>query len=238
MTRARSQVFKERAKRFYREHIEDWKAIGEDFPVWSRSSAPEYRGHKDLLAAFYRLLPGPRVLGAGCGPVARDLRFLARRGCHPTGVDLVPENVEHARRVTTEDVTYDTADLTEPLPFQSSSFHGVLCVAVIQYMTRPALTGVFLPEVARVLALGGTLLIVFKKGKGIRKTLDRKLGLHRLFRLYEPEDILSMARREELAPISLNPGSEEPWIDFEDGRGIPHSALLLRKSASRPPGAH
>lgn len=221
---------KERARVFYKKHLDHWKTIGEGFPKWIYSSDPAYRGHTDLLAAFYRSLPGPRILGAGCGPMARDLRFLARRGCKPVGIDLVPENIESARRVTTEDVTYEVVDMTEPLPFRASTFHGVLCIAVIQYMTRPALTDAFFPSVARVLAMGGLLLLVFKKGKGIHRVLDIKLGVHRHFRLYEPTDIIKMVRRLHLSPIQFSPQSESPWIDFKDERGILHSALLLKKS--------
>ena len=114
MTPRHTIAIKERARAFYKEHLGDWISIGKDLPEWTSSSASEYQGHKDLLDVFQRHLPGPRVLGAGCGPVARDLRFLAQRGCHPTVVDVVPENVENARLVTKEDVTYQTADLTEP----------------------------------------------------------------------------------------------------------------------------
>ena len=236
MGRVRSGTIKERTKAFYQKHLDHWKTIGDDFPVWTGSSAPDYTGHKDLLVAFYRLLPGPRILGAGCGPVARDLRFLARRGCHPVGVDLVPENVESARRVTTEGVTYRVADLTEPWPFPASSFHGVLCVAVVQHLTQPALNKVFLSQAARVLKPEGVFLLVFKKGKGVRRMFDRKLVVHRLFRLYEPADIVAMAQRYHLSPVPLGPGSKDSEINFEDGRGIPHSAILLCKSTHRRPG--
>ena len=122
MTPRHTIAIKERARAFYKEHLGDWISIGKDLPEWTSSSASEYQGHKDLLDVFQRHLPGPRVLGAGCGPVARDLRFLAQRGCHPTVVDVVPENVENARLVTKEDVTYQTADLTEPPPSRNQRF--------------------------------------------------------------------------------------------------------------------
>lgn len=110
-------------------------------------------------------------------------------------------------------------------------------MAVIQYLTRPALAGVFVPEAARVLTIGGVLLLVFKKGKGIRRTHDRKLGIHRLFRLYEPEDVLSMGRTNHLSPVPLSMESDVPWVEFEDGRGIPHTAILLRKPFHHHPKA-
>jgi SAM-dependent methyltransferase len=220
---------KEKARAFYKSNLERWKAIGEDFPRWTSSSAPEYRDHRDLLSVFYRHLPGPKILGAGCGPVGRDVRYLARRGCKPTGIDFVEENIESARSLTAEEVEYKVADLTEPLPFEDSTFHGVLSIAVIQYLTRMDLTGTVLPSLARALVVGGVLLVIFKKGVGLQKVVDPKLKVSRQFRLYEPEDIIKMGEKRHLSPIKLSSESGNPWIDFEDGRGIPHSALLFRK---------
>ncbi len=224
------------AKRFYTVHGSSWERIGEDFPRWTRSSVREIAGLRQLLGVFYQHLPGPRVLGAGCGPTARDLRYMARRGCVATGTDLVAENVRRARGLTTEGVQYAVADLEWGLPFSSAAFDGVQCVAVVQYIPKTKLVTQVLPAFSRVLRDEGVLLLVFKRGKGIQRVADPKLGMTRTFRLYEPEEILDAGRRSFLAPIRLDPRRPKMWVDFSDERRIPHVAVLLRKQPSDRPG--
>jgi len=73
------------------------------------------------------------------------------------------------------------------------------------------------------------LLLVFKKGKGMQKVADTKLKMFRYFRLYDPKNVVAMCKRHRLFPVPLSSDSIEPWMEFEDERGIRHSALLLRK---------
>lgn len=106
------------------------------------------------------------VLDAGCGTgrLTGHLRTL-NPAISPTGVDLSPAMLEHARR-TNPDVSFLEADIAD-LPFQDEHFHGVLAWYSIIHTAPLELPRVF-AEFRRVLRSGGVLLISYQVGVGER----------------------------------------------------------------------
>ena len=103
---------------------------------------------EDAVATLARgLAPGARVLDAGAGEGQYAHHFARQRYC---GVDLA-----------VGDVSWDysrldaIADLSA-LPFRSGAFDAALHIVTIEHLREP---GRALKEIARALALGGTMLI-------------------------------------------------------------------------------
>lgn len=128
------------------------------------------------LRAALDLVPEPRTaldLGTGSG---KGARLLAERfpGATVTGADLSPAMIEQARALLPSElsgrVRFEVADASA-LPFENDSFDLVVLLNMIP----------FFPELARVTAKGGTVVISFSFGAGTpiyvpAETLKERLG--------------------------------------------------------------
>ena len=169
-------------------------------PVWHGRLGPEALAA--LAAALDRLEEPPRRaldLGTGTGKAAR---LLAERfpEAEVVGVDLSPEMIAEARRVLPPElaasVRFEVADAAE-LPFAAGAFDLVVLLNMIP----------FFPELGRVTAAGGTLVLSFAFGSETP--------------IWTPPETL----RTNLAPYGFG--------GFEELAVGPATALLARK---RNPG--
>jgi ubiquinone/menaquinone biosynthesis C-methylase UbiE len=87
----------------------------------------EERAFRSLLA---QIPSGQQVLDVACG-TGRYLQLHKEAGNHPTGVDISPHMIEHARRNAGPDVPISIGD-AENLPFDDQSFDGVTCMRLYQ----------------------------------------------------------------------------------------------------------
>lgn len=126
-------------------------------PVWHGRLGPEALAA--LSAALDTLEEPPRRaldLGTGTG---KGAVFLAERfsGAEVVGVDLSPAMIAEARRLLppglAERVRFEVADAAE-LPFEDGAFDLVVLLNMIP----------FFPELRRVTAPGGTLVVSFAYG--------------------------------------------------------------------------
>lgn len=115
-----------------------------------REQTRDFRLETDILVRLLHLEPGCRVLELGCGGGAL-LGRLEKAGCRATGVDLLAEAVEAARKVTGCEVV--RADVTA-LPFEDGSFDRLVSQHLVEHL--PDLPGA-LEEWRRVLASGGVM---------------------------------------------------------------------------------
>lgn len=124
---------------------------------------PDDRALVDAWAAGHRGL----LVDAGCGP-GHWTAHLARQGHRVTGVDAVPEFVEHARRThgaVDADIGFRVGSL-DALPLDDGSADGVLAwYSVIHH--EPSRISVPLEEFRRVLSPGGGLLLGFFEGPAV-----------------------------------------------------------------------
>ncbi|WP_144833372.1 class I SAM-dependent methyltransferase [Microbacterium sp. BH-3-3-3] len=99
---------------------------------------------------------GRRILDAGCGsgPLLADL---GERGAEVVGFDASAQMIRLARDRLGADADLRVADLTEPLPYESSTFDDALAVLVLHYLEDWAGP---LAELRRVLKPGGRLIVV------------------------------------------------------------------------------
>ncbi len=112
---------------------------------------------------------GAHLLDIGCG-IGGAARYIAAEiGCRVTGLDLTPEFIDVARRLTEltgldDKIAYECASALD-MPFEDSAFDAAITLHVaMNIRERAALYG----EIARVLKPGATICVydVMKAGTG------------------------------------------------------------------------
>lgn len=107
-----------------------------------------------LIAGWGTRVDGP-ILDAGSGP-GHWTELLRDRGCDVTGIDVVPEFVDSARKRFPL-ASFEVGDLLD-LPIEDARFGGVLAWYSLIHM-QPELCKQSLKEIARILKPGGHLLV-------------------------------------------------------------------------------
>ena len=107
------------------------------------------------------ILPGMRVLDAGCG-YGRNLVYLLREGCEVFAVDADPVAVQSVRTLVAELApTLPAGNIRvapiEALPFDNAFADVVLCNSVLHFARDEAHFFAMLEELWRVLRPGGLL---------------------------------------------------------------------------------
>ena len=164
--------------------------------------------HADDLAFISRHLsirPGA-VLDVGCGP-GHLTAHLSSLGIDATGIDMVPEFLDHARTAH-PDGRYVLGS-THQLPVADRSVDGILAWYSLIHVP-PAGLGDTLAELRRVIAPGGTLVAGFFDGDEVVE-FDHKV----VAAYYWPVD--------ELSARLLQAGFTE--VEREQRRGMPEAGI-------------
>jgi len=107
------------------------------------------------------ILPGMRVLDAGCG-YGRNLVYLLREGCEVFAIDQDQEAVEHVRQLSASLETglptenFQVGSI-ESMPFPEGFADVVLCNSVLHFARDDRQFRAMLAELWRVLKPGGML---------------------------------------------------------------------------------
>lgn len=96
----------------------------------------------------------------GCGP-GQVARYLHDSGVDTLGLDLSPEMVAQARRLS-PDIPFSQGSMLA-LPFDDASLGGIAAFYSVIHILRPQLPAVF-KEIWRVLRPGGAVLVAFHLG--------------------------------------------------------------------------
>ena len=218
---------------FYARHARRYAEVSHNFiqSVYTNVSHPGLNSDADLMDRLQELVPAEsRGLDAGCGGGARDVFFYWRKGYDIHGVDAIEENIAEARRLHPEIAErVSVADLREPLGYPDASFDFVLCNAVIQHIDPATALGVTLPEFVRLLKPGGVLQLMFKVGSGVATVYDRDYGSDRTFRLYDPNEVLSLLTDLGLELVPEEGAKLGGVIYFTDPKPMDHCVLFARK---------
>lgn len=106
------------------------------YVAWRERTGPDgdpfglLRPLLDLLGG----IAGRQVLDAGCGE-GYLARVLAARGAQVTGIDLSPRLIELARARNPDDIDYQAADLSQPLPAIAGRFDAAASYLVLNDVT-------------------------------------------------------------------------------------------------------
>ena len=221
------------SEEFYSRHAQRYAEVSHGFiqSVYVNVSHPGLTGDLDLIKRMKELIPaGARGLDAGCGAGARDVFFYWREGYDVVGVNAVEENIRVARDLHPEvSQRVSVADLSEPLDYPDSSFDFALCNAVIQHIPPELVTGVALPELARVLKMGGFLQLMFKVGSGTKTLYDKDYSSERSFQLYGADEIVAILSGLGLEVVPQEGEKLGGVIYFTDPKPADHCVFYTRK---------
>lgn len=101
----------------------------------SKYAVRKYAHHCQYESVLNQVVPGMRVLDAGCGDGMLSL-MLARKGAVVTGTDISEPNIVAAKKFASEeglDIDFRVADI-ENLPFQDSEFDIVVSSHVLEHI--------------------------------------------------------------------------------------------------------
>ncbi|TKJ32030.1 methyltransferase type 11 [Blastococcus sp. CCUG 61487] len=142
---------------------------------------------RELIERHLAPLPGP-VLDLGCGP-GQLTGYLHSLGVEVTGIDPVPEFIEHAR-ATHPGARFEVGSMLE-LDRPAGSIAGILAWFSLIHL-EPALVDDVLATIRRVMRPGGVLVAGFFDGAAVEPFAHKVITAHRW-----PID--EMARRLVLA---------------------------------------
>jgi SAM-dependent methyltransferase len=221
---------------FYREHAQRYSQLSHEYThsVYTAASHPALAGDLDLHKRVVELASGKRGLDAGCGAGARDVYLLYTWGYDVYGIDAVEENISLGKALHPEIADrLRVADMREPLDFEAGFFDFVLCNAVIQHLTPETTETTTIPELARVLAPGGVLQLMFKTGAGVATVSDRAYGadgVDRSFQLYDEHRLLKILEDCGCSLVEAE-GSEDlgGMLYFSDPKPMRYCTFWVRK---------
>ena len=199
--------------------------------TYIESSHPGLKTDLDLVNRLTQLVPtGCRGLDAGCGAGARDTFSLYQEGYDVIGLDAVEENVAVSHKLHPElRDRVRLGNIAESLPFLTDSFDFILCNSVIQHISPQDVSEVTLPEFARLLKVGGVLLLMFKVGKGVASIYDKDYGMERTFQLYEVDSLISRLKQLNLDVIAPEGESLGGVMYFTDPKPMRYCVFFAEK---------
>lgn len=168
-----------------------------DNPGFARIVQDRDRTLAGLIAASTADRTDARVLDVGCGPgrLAAVLRVTGI-GVSFTGLDLLPEMLEEARRVEPSATWIQGS--ADRLPFVEGSFDIVVASTLFSSLPRGSLASVVAAEIGRVLTEDGSVVWYDLRYPSPANRLVRPFGRRQLGRLFR-------GWRAELRSITLLP---------------------------------
>ncbi|MEP6622114.1 MAG: class I SAM-dependent methyltransferase [bacterium] len=160
-----------------------------------------------------RILPGMRVLDAGCGG-GRNLVYLLNEGYDVFGADASPRAIEEVRRLAASirpDLAADCfrAEALEAMSFPDDFAEVVLCSAVLHFARDDAHFDAMLHGAWRTLKPGGLFFCRLASSIGMEARVERVNG--RRFRLpdgserYLVDEALLLAYTQSLGADLIDP---------------------------------
>ncbi len=149
----------------FSEAIETYNKIAKIYSEYNKNRIMQYQ-----LTKFSSILPGKKILDAGCGP-GRDSEYFIGDGFEVTGVDVSKELLKIARK-NVSDAKFKLMDFRK-LTFKDNSFDGIWSMASLVHINRTEIPSV-LKEFSRVLVSKGVLYISVREGEGDKEIRQEK----------------------------------------------------------------
>jgi ubiquinone/menaquinone biosynthesis C-methylase UbiE len=178
---------------------------------------------KESLANFHF----DSILELGCG-TGKNTVFLAQIGARVHALDFSEGMIEKAReKVTTENVKFSVADLTQKWPCEDKSYDLIVCNLVLEHIEELAF---IFSEAARVLVQEGRFLInelhPFRQYEGKKARFDTGEGVAEISAfVHHISDFVNSASNSRLTLIMLN----EYWHEKDQGKPPRILSLLFEK---------
>jgi SAM-dependent methyltransferase len=203
--------------------IETYDAIAADYHV---IATPEHRAWlEDSMRKFFRRLPGPSVLVAGCGE-GRDSRFLRDLGASVVSFDL-SEGMLTIARAADPAGAYLRLDL-RAVATLGRTFDGIWACACLYHLSKPEFRDC-LAAMRELLRPKGVLFLNLKLGTGERfiatprsgypggETAQEKLGGSRFYAFYQRDELTDyfsgfVVEKERRDLLKEGEGAMEFWL--------------------------
>lgn len=117
------------------------------------------QNYVDLLDKFIELVPGKKVLDAGCGH-GRDTQYFTENGLDAKGFDLAENMIKYAKRNMKG--IYEVKDI-ENLDYPENHFHGIWCNTVLIFYPYEEMAEI-LSKLTKTLKPGGIIHLGLKTG--------------------------------------------------------------------------
>ena len=210
-----------------------YDAMAERYAQWVPGVFVEQKFDLAMLRAFAELVTGHEqrnILDIGCGP-GHVTAWLARLGATVSGIDLSPAMIRLAREAH-PDLTFDVGSLLD-LAVADASVGGVLAHFSIIH-TPPADVPVAIGELARVLAIGGYVLLAFQTGDAHQQgwePFDHQVSPAYCWSIDAIAALLPAAGLEEIARLRVEP---EPTDRYHGGYLIARKRVRISATPAPP----
>jgi malonyl-CoA O-methyltransferase len=168
------------------------------------------------------------ILELGCG-TGKNTPLLASIGECVHALDFSPGMIDKARaKVTTSNVSFELADITQRWPVKDRAYDLVVCNLVLEHIED--LNFIF-AEASRVLAGGGLFFVCelhpFRQYQGTQARFQRECDTkHIAAFMHHMTDFTNASRANELSLVTLN----EWWHEEDEGKPPRLVSFLFKKS--------
>jgi SAM-dependent methyltransferase len=186
---------KHSVKRTFGERAGEWAASYADREPRTLSVKTLMARQRFALQAAEASLPyGSKILDAGCGP-GEMAAVLMQRGYEVWGIDIAEPMIRRARERNNVN-RFRVGDI-ERIPFPDSTFDGVMCLGVLEYLDSDAKA---LGEIARVLK---------PRGKAVVSTPNALCPLYQMDRVIAAAESLYASAKYRLRgkPVPARPAN-------------------------------
>jgi ubiquinone/menaquinone biosynthesis C-methylase UbiE len=191
------------------EAIKTYNKIAKLYAAYTEHELMQYQ-----LSKFASVLPGKKVLDAGCG-AGRDVAYMQEDGLDVIGIDLSEELLKEAKKRYPK-CKFKLMDFRK-MSFKDNTFDGIWCMAGLIHTDRKEIPQV-LKEFSRVLKKNGVLYIAVVEGEGEKVIKKEKYNneprTYVYFKLSEMEKYLTDAGFQIMDSEISQQENNKKWVEI------------------------
>lgn len=192
----------------FKQAIETYNKIAKLYSTYTETKLMQYQ-----LSKFASILPGSKVLDAGCG-CGRDVDYMKEDSLDAIGIDLSKEIIKEAKKKYPKS-KFKLMDFRK-MSFKKESFDGIWSMAGLIHTNRKEMPKV-LKEFSRVLKKNGIIYLAVVEGEGeeeIRKEkYENEPRIYVYFKQDEIEKYLEKAGFQVL-DSEVNDAQKKKWVEI------------------------
>lgn len=162
------------------------------------------------LSRFESMLPGKKILDAGCG-AGRDIEYFIDDGFDAIGIDLAEKLLKEAKKRVPKG-KFKKEDFRKT-KFKAKTFHGVWSVTSLVHLPKSEVKKA-LKEFNRILDGKGILYLSLRKGKGSKEVKFRNYIKDELRTVYFYEQVEMEELVREAGFKILSSEANDVWVEI------------------------
>lgn len=188
--------------------IETYNKIAKQYAQYTETELMQYQ-----LSKFASVLPGKKVLDAGCG-AGRDVAYLSEDGLDVIGIDISEGILEEAKKRYPK-LKFKPMDFYN-MKFKDKSFDGIWCMAGLIHTDRNDIPKV-LKEFSRVLNENGILYIAVVEGTGEQEIKKEKYANEPRTYVYFKQDEIEKYLTDagfQIMDSEVSDSNNKKWVEI------------------------